>query len=227
VAKNVIITTPAGRAIYPHLHAADTKFDKAGVYSTKLAQEPSEARDSLVKRLDDAFAESVAEAKKELNAKKPGSGNKIKLADKPWVEEMDSEGNETGNLVFNFKLKASGKTREGKEFTQAPKLYDSQGNPLPAGTKIGGGSTIKVAFEINKFYTAIAGAGVSLRLKAVQVIDLKTWEGGNAASFGFGVEEGGFVKDSFENETGETTGTETPETTDAPEVKDAKDSSDF
>jgi hypothetical protein len=138
---------------------------------------------------------------------------------------MDSEGNETGNLVFNFKLKASGKTREGVEFTQAPKLYDAKGNPLPAGTKIGGGSTIKVAFEINKFYTATVGAGVSLRLKAVQVLDLKTWEGGNAASFGFGVEEG-FERDTMpENgETPEATGGETPET---PEVKDAKDSSDF
>jgi hypothetical protein len=224
VAKKTFIVTPAGIAIFPHLHAADTKFDKAGVYSTKQAQEPSPARDSLVSQLETALAESVAEAKKELNAKKPGSGNKIKQADLPWVEQLDSEGNETGNLVFNFKMKASGKTREGKEFTQNPKLYDAKGNPLPQGTKIGGGSIIKVAFEINKFYTATVGAGVSLRLKAVQVLDLKTWEGGNAASFGFGVEEG------FERETMPTTGEDTPETTEATEtteVKDTKDSSDF
>jgi hypothetical protein len=224
VAKKTFIVTGAGRAIFPHLHAADTKFDKAGIYSTKLAQEPSAERDSLVKQLETALAESLAEAKAKLNKAKPGSGNKIKQADLPWTEELDSEGNETGNLVFNFKLKASGKTKEGVEFTQSPKLFDAKGNPLPQGTKIGGGSTLKVAFEINKFYTAAVGAGLSLRLKAVQVLDLKTWEGGNAATYGFGQEEG------FEQETmptNETTTEEGTESTEGGEKAEAKDSSDF
>ncbi len=222
--KAKLIVTAPGRAIYPHLHAPDTKFDKAGVYSTKLLQEPSPARDSLVKQLETALAESLAKAKKEANDKKPGSGSKIKQADLPWTEELDSEGNETGNLTFNFKLKASGKTREGVEFTQSPKLFDAKGTPLPQGTKIGGGSTVKVAFEINQFYTAAVGAGLSLRLKAVQVLDLKTWEGGNAKSYGFGEEEG------FEQETmpaGEQATEEPTETPETPTPKDAKDSSDF
>jgi hypothetical protein len=213
--KEGIVVTSACRLVFPHLHAADTKFDKAGVYSTKGAFAPGADRDSLVTLLENALAESEAEAKK----KNPGK--KIKVADLPWSEEMSGRGEDatpTGALLFNFKLKASGKTREGVEFTQAPKLYDSKGNLLPAGTKIGGGTIAKIAFEINKFYTATVGAGVSLRLKAVQILDLKTWEGASAETYGFGTEEG-FERDSFAKETGDTA--------DAPETKDAKDSSDF
>lgn len=225
MAKKTFIVTPAGRAIFPHLHAADTKFDAAGVYSTKLAQEPSAERDSLVKLLTDALAESMAEAKKK--AKTPADAKKVKQADLPWVEETDSEGNETGNLVFNFKLKASGKTKEGVEFTQAPKLFDAKGNPLPAGTKIGGGSILKVAFEINKFYTVKVGAGVSLRLKAVQVIELKTWEGGNAATYGFGAEEG-YERESFpQNDAKDAEGSDAEGSEGTDEGTEGKDSSDF
>lgn len=222
MAKKTFIVTPAGRAVFPHLHAADTKFDKAGVYSTKLSLAPSGERDSLVKLLEVALAESLAEAKKA--AKNPAEAKKIKQADLPWSEEMDTEGNETGNLVFNFKLKASGKTKEKVEFTQSPKLFDAKGNPLPQGTKIGGGSTLKVAFEINKFYTAAVGAGVSLRLKAVQVLDLKTWEGGNASTYGFGQEEGFEQETMPTNETGTEEGTESSE---EGEKTEGKDSSDF
>lgn len=218
MAKKSFIVTAAGRAVFPHLHAADTKFDKAGVYSTKLALDASAERDSLVTQLEAALAES------EVEAKKKNPGKKIKVADLPWSSEMSGKGEdatETGALLFNFKLKASGKTREGVEFTQAPKLYDAKGNLLPAGTKIGGGSIVKVAFEINKFYTATVGAGVSLRLKAVQVLDLKTWEAASAESYGFSSEEG-FTADTFAGGFGDNT--ETP-ASDAP--KDAKDSSDF
>lgn len=218
MAKKSFIVTSAGRLVFPHLHAADTKFDKAGVYSTKHAQDDNIERAALVTLLETALAESVAEAKK------ANPGKKIKQADLPWSEEMSGKGEDatpTGSLLFNFKLKASGKTREGVEFTQAPKIYDSKGNLMPAGTKIGGGTIAKIAFEINKFYTATVGAGVSLRLKAVQILDLKTWEGATAASYGFDKEDG-FEQDTFASATSESS-VETPE---AP-AKDAKDSSDF
>jgi hypothetical protein len=57
--------------------------------------------------------------------------------------------------------------------------------------KLGGGSTIRVSYEIVPFVSPI-GAGASLRLKGVQVIDLVEWGSGNADYYGFGEEEGGF-----------------------------------
>jgi len=49
---------------------------------------------------------------------------------------------------------------------------------------------VKVAFQLNPFYTAQIGAGIGLRLKAVQVIDLIEPQGGSASSYGFGEEDG-------------------------------------
>ena len=77
---------------------------------------------------------------------------------------------------------------------------DAKGKPLTGETKVGGGSVIKVSYEVVPYYTAIAGAGVSLRLKAVQIIELKAYSGGgNAESYGFGEEEG-FEADDEDND---------------------------
>ena len=40
------------------------------------------------------------------------------------------------------------------------------------------------------YYVAAVGAGVSLRLKAVQIIDLKTGGGADASAYGFSATEG-------------------------------------
>jgi hypothetical protein len=42
---------------------------------------------------------------------------------------------------------------------------------------------VKVKFEMYQFYTALVGAGVSLRLLAVQVLDLVEYSPNGAAGF--------------------------------------------
>ncbi len=182
--KLPLLKTPAGNAIWPKLNKPDTKFNVDGEYSVKLAI-PSEEAQDLIAQLDQAYAQS------QETAKEKNPGKKIKAASKPYTEEVDDQGNETGNIVFNFKCKAKITGKDGSSFPNAPKLFDSANKPFPVDTGIWGGSTLRVAFNAIPYYTAMAGAGVSLRLKAVQVINLVSGgEGGNGSSYGFGEEEG-------------------------------------
>ena len=179
MAKNKRYTTPAGTAVFPALVNADTKFDVDGVYKTglKLAADARIDGMSLIQFLEEQHEQNVTQRKKEAN------GKKIKEADLPF--EIDED---TGQLSIKFKLKAAGMTRDKVAFTQRPAIFDAKGTPYK-GAEIWGGSTIKVAFEVIPSYTALIGAGISLRMKAVQIIELKQGSSG-AGDFGFGEEEG-------------------------------------
>lgn len=183
-AKNPRFTTPAGIAQYPYLTKPDTKFNPDGEY--KIALEiPGAAAQDIVTFLDEQFAASVAKAKKE------NAGKKIKEGDVPYSVDEDS-----GKVTVRFKLKAKVTPKQGDPFEQRPAIFDAKGKPLQD-AKIGGGSKVKVAYELVPYYTAIAGAGVSLRLKAVQVIDLVEFSGGASAdAYGFGEEEGYEAEDT-------------------------------
>lgn len=175
--KNERFTTPAGIAGYPYLTKPDTKFNPDGEYKVDLTL-PSESANDIVTFLDERHQAAVEKAKKE------NPGKKIKEGNLPYDTA------ETGDVKVKFKLKAKGKTKAGEEFTQKPALFDAKGKPL-SDVSVGSGSKIKVAYECVPYYTAIAGAGVTLRLKAVQVIDLKEYTGGaGAGAYGFGEEEG-------------------------------------
>ncbi len=171
-------TTPKGTAKYPWLSQPDTKFNPDGEYKVSLVL-PVEQADTIMQFLDEQMA--LAEAK----AKKDNPGKKVKVADAPYsVDE------ETGEFSVNFKLKAKVIPQKGDSFEQKPAVFDAKGKPLQ-GVNVGGGSQIKVSYEVYPFYTALIGAGISLRLKAVQVIDLVEFSGGaNAANYGFEEEDG-------------------------------------
>ena len=70
-------------------------------------------------------------------------------------------------------MKASGVNKKTQEkFTQRPQLLDSKKNPISPSTSIWGGSIMKIAYQPVPYFTPMLGAGISLRLKAVQVIKL-------------------------------------------------------
>ena len=70
-------------------------------------------------------------------------------------------------------MKASGVNKSTQEkFTQRPQLLDAKKNPIASNTSIWGGSIMKVAYQPVPYYTPMLGAGVSLRLKAAQIIKL-------------------------------------------------------
>lgn len=170
--------SPKGIASYPYLHTPDTKFNTEGEYKVSLLVSGVDASKTIA-FLNAQHEAAVAKAKKE------NAGKRIKESELPFSE------NDDGTVTFKFKMKAKVTPKKGDPFEQKPALFDAKGKPLTGETKVGGGSTIKVSYEVVPYYTAIAGAGVSLRLKAVQIIELKEYSGGgNAESYGFGEEEG-------------------------------------
>ncbi|OZB49767.1 MAG: hypothetical protein B7X60_00170 [Polynucleobacter sp. 39-45-136] len=175
--------TPLGTAQYPWLTKPDTKFNPDGDYSVALTFRDDDGQFSTL--INNAVEESVAKAKEE------NKGKKIKESGSPITE------NDDGSITLKFKLKAKVTPKNGESFEQRPALFDAKGTPLSKDTKIGGGTKMKVAFELVPFYTALAGAGVSLRLKAAQVIDLVEYAGGgDGSAYGFGKEDGYEAKDT-------------------------------
>jgi hypothetical protein len=170
--------TPVGLAVYPYLNEPDTQFDENGVYQLQLSLPQKEADTmikSLEKQYDTAYKGYCKEKKK----------NQLKKADMPWKDQVDDEGDPTGNVLFRFKMRA--KTAKGVELR--PLLIDSKRHPVTE--RIGSGSQVKVAFEAHDWLVPALGVGLSLRLKGVQVIELIEWSGGpNATSLGFEEEEG-------------------------------------
>lgn len=180
--RNKMFTTPKGIAAYPWLTKPDTKFKQAGEFSIRL-KVPADEAAGLVKLIEEAREANFAAVKAD-NPKKI-----VKEADPPYRPELDDEGNETGNILFTFKQSAVIKTKDGEIIKVTIKIFDAKGQPI-VGKIVGAGSTVKVAFQLNPFYTALIGAGIGLRLKAVQVIDLIEPQGGSASSYGFGEEDG-------------------------------------
>lgn len=196
-------TTPKGVLKYPRLNDPDTKFKAEGVYSTKLVL-PGDLAAPIVEKLSKIAATMLeltrADLEDAVEAEKGAKKGKLKkqlaelkLADMPFKPVFDDDGNETSDIEFNFKMNAKRtdkKTQKVIEMT--PSIFDAKGKALKTVPNIWGGTVARISAQILPFYTALAGAGVGLRLSAVQVIELVSGGGGNAESHGFGEEEGGF-----------------------------------
>lgn len=173
--KNKTEISPKGIFKYPRLNRPDTKFNDAGLYQVKLVVTPEEAQ-PLVDTIDKAIDAQVEKVKASGEVK-----GRVKRADPPYVVDEKS-----GDVVFNFKMKATGTRQDGTTFTQKPGLKTASLKDIPVEKIIGGGSEGKVSFSMAPFYTSLVGAGVSLRLKAVQVFKLVE----PSYSYGFEAEEG-------------------------------------
>ena len=189
------IVTPVGVSQFCWLNVPDTKFDETGHYKTNLIVNAKEGQ-AIVKSINEEVKKAVT-----IGAEK-ANGKEVKKANLPFEEEY-VEGKPTGNLIFKFKTKAKIITKDGKVIPNKVAIFDSQGKPM-TDISIWSGSQMKVSADLIPYFTAMAGAGVSLRLRAVQITKLV--EGGNANSAGHGFDkvEDGYVAPevdkTFENE---------------------------
>lgn len=176
-----VITTPKGKAVWPRIDTPDTKFDDDGVYSCKLhvSEGDFKAFEAIVKpQLDAAYdAECSRQGK-----------DKIRMAASSPLRINDDGDYE---IYAKQKAKVHTKSKGTLEFTIT--AVDSQGKKITM-PKIGSGSTLKMAVEVNTWFVPSQGFGYTLRLRAVQVLDLVEY-GGSGGSFGFGAEEDGYVGD--------------------------------
>ena len=171
-----VFTTPKGIAQYPWLSKPDTKFNEEGEYKVNLILSKKEAA-PVIEQINAAFAENFKVQEKE-------HGKDIKTANPPYTDELDDDNKPTGNVIIKFKSKA----------LYAPAIFDAKGNVMKD-SNIWGGSEIRVNGSIAPYYVKLIGAGIALRLRAVQVIQYVEGGTGSADRFGFEEVDGGFTQE--------------------------------
>ena len=182
MSNTAILITPTGRANYCWLNRPDTTFNPEGTYQTNLILSKVEAK-GICKDIKKAYDDSQIEHKK-----KNKKNLKAKL---PYFE------NEDGDIEIKFSQKAVIHNKKtGESFKKKVAILDSKRKPCRA--NIGRDTEMKVAFEPKSYYHPQNGAGVTLRLKAVQIIKLVEYDA--ADEYAFEDEEGGFEGNNDEED---------------------------
>ena len=184
------LTTPKATFKYPKLIEAETKYKPEGVYKVTAIIPAADAGD-IADQLD-----ALLEAHKaSLKAQSPTT--KFKLVDPSFgFDEIDG----APCFVLTAKMKAKGVSRDGRSWSSAPALFDVRGGAVKdrdSLRRMWSGTTGRVSFEACPFFQPAIGAGITLRLKAVQIIDLVE-SGGSADSYGFQEEAGGWATSETE-----------------------------
>jgi hypothetical protein len=200
------MVTPPGEAVWPKLSGEpDVTFSKdghghwkTGIRIDTNTPEGNEFVENLKQRhkaaqsdkeLKKLYAEYVENCKKKRTKPDP-----FTAAPPPWKDEVDEAGKETGIVIVNFKMKASGQQEGKKPWKRSPTIVDSKGTPI-RNVNIGSGSLIRVSFEVLPFWTSAVGAGLSLRMNGVKLLRLVEYGGRDAASLGLDQAEEGYVYD--------------------------------
>ena len=172
-----VLTTPKGTAVYPHITAPDYKFSTDGVYSCKLNVEEG-AFNTFSLNVQDIVEKDY---EKECQLK----GKQLKKAGTAPLKITDE-----GDFQIYAKQVAQRNTKKGLLEFSVP-VFDSKGQRVSDVPEIGSGSTVRMSVEVYTWYTDLQGFGYTLRLKAIQLLELiEPASGGN---FGFDSEESGYV----------------------------------
>lgn len=158
--KKINFVTPKGIAKYPHITEKDTGH-----------QFSSGKYDTQIILSKDAAAPLIAQLKEIVKNEFPAK----------FVAKLPFKEDEDGNMVFKAKSEYQ------------PALIDARGKKvekLPAGLRIRGGSTIRIAGGVNVY-----DKGLSLWLNQVQIIELAD------DNLAFGADdEGSFSADAFSDD---------------------------
>ncbi len=221
-------TTPIGVAVYPHLLDHDEyQLKNNGLYqcNTKLLLDPEEPKakqfvSDINELIDQAFEAGKEKLKKEWQKATGNAKAKLKTQKDglekyaPYDDEVDEDGEPTGKLLFKMKTTVRGKDKKtGKEWSREVPLFDSSNGKIMGedrnNLKLWGGSRIAVSTQVVPFVAAgLKKAGISLRISAVQVVEVAGAER-TADHYGFGTHEG-FISDS-DNESQEVENEQTEE----------------
>lgn len=193
--------TPRGVFRYPALDKPDygnEKFPKPdGEYKVQVILSEAQAA-PLLKTLEPIHAQAIEEGEeafKELKVDARKKLKEIKVQDL-YAVEYDKETEEpTGNLIFTFKMVASGTSKkagqEPRKWTRRPTIFDAKGKPIVKPPAIWGGTEGIVAFEARPYFIpGTALTGVKLSLEAAQILELRSGGERSASDYGFGEEDG-------------------------------------
>jgi len=169
--------SPVGIARFPKLLEPDTKLspDKP-FYCTGLIVDPADpVVAKLVADIDEAHALVVKEAneqytpKKDPKTGKPKADDTCNVVDVPYEADTDRDGEPTGKLRLKFKANAQVTQKDGTKRNVTLPVKTSKGLPWPKGVEIGGGSELRVYFNIQPYYFPGVGAGIKLNMTAAQI----------------------------------------------------------
>jgi hypothetical protein len=207
-------------AYYPHLNKPDDRYnpDKPE-YKVSIIYENEEAASDMIEVIKTAQGQAVEDAVNQAREEAKKKGKKfneerfrssLKLAPLPIKEELDENDDPTGRIIIGpFKMRARGVTKDGREWERKCPVFDGAGKPVDLeAVSIWGGSILNICYFIDTYYTAALGAGVSLKLEAVQVLELRSGKAKTAAGFGFSTDGEGLSQDDDDDEaeTSEDTG---------------------
>lgn len=165
--------TPQGKLTgFVAIEKPSDKFG-AATYSCKAEFEGESAR---------IMKETVDNLMKQSEKKAGKSG----IAKPPYITTNKK-------VIVNFKQKAEIKSRTGKVYEKTVTIYDSKAKVVDEFLNMGEGSTVRISFD--PYMWAVAsqgGAGVTLQLSSVQVLDLVTFGNGDSNANPFEETEGTF-----------------------------------
>lgn len=209
---------------------------KEGQYVVNLVvPQNDKATKDFIKKLTPHYREAIEAGKQAFEGLGAQQRKKLKslTENEFYTVELDRETEEpTGNIIFKFKMKASGVYRKGpkagQKWTAKPNIFDAEGNLMKKPPSIWGGTEGKVAFSVRPYFVDGQGAaGISLDLNAVQIINLVSEGERSASSYGFGKEDG-YSHDEDGDETEDDSGdADEKEEGDAADSSDEDDDADF
>ena len=162
MSKQEKMLSPVGEVKFVSLDKPDTKLAKSedeGKYRVSLVLDPKDA----------GHKKFLAKLKKLAEEKHPKGR-------KPYKEDKDRDGVETGKILVSF------------QSTYKPKVFDKYGQDIPEDVVVGNGSVCQMCF-VPAYYEVTVNKGMTLYIQAVKVIELVEFGGRTAEDFGFDVEE--------------------------------------
>jgi len=149
-----LLVTPTGILTgFIAIERPSTKFHDDGVYSCQMAFTGEDA--TVMKRnIDGYIKDSLSTA-----------SNANKSAAPPYT--IDGE-----TLIVKFKSNALIRKRNGEVINLNIKLYDASNKEITAPIGIGEGSLAKIAYKPYLWAVSALGAGCTLQLSMIQVVDL-------------------------------------------------------
>lgn len=196
------VITPKGVVAWASIDQPDFEYKDEGEFHIRVRFEPDALADIEVQArelLEEAFAAKTEELKRE---KKGAILRKLHMKEDIFPEELtrDEAAEPTGFVLIRagmkHRIEIKNGPRAGQTFEKFPDVFDAKGKRLKKRPKIGSGSEVKISIRLMEYFIAKDGEmGIKFELEAVQIIKLVQGGSRDAASYGFGEEEGDSLAD--------------------------------
>lgn len=174
--KGIRVTSPKGEAKWCKVVEPDYAYNAKGILSTNLICDPNNpAVKVFIEKLEELRDTAVAETRESLGAVKA----KGLISKEVYTDELDADGEPTGNILFKFAMKDVDDREPPKNKIQ---VVDAKTNPIKKVPLVGNGSIIRCSAFANPYYMASSKTvGISLLWEGMQLIELSAYSGGASA----------------------------------------------